>query len=160
VQPPCSQAIAAKAARPLSLSSFHIPEAFLLTPEALACPFQQPPCRPHQANPAILGSPHGASLLAEFVAAPWLLPPRTATVPYAGTHSLDALLGLRARPVGRHRSGVAMLLFDRHQPVMAQNSGGWSGGTWWGGGARCVGMCVCSPQAALRVSDGAVARWF
>ncbi|KAI3425701.1 hypothetical protein D9Q98_007677 [Chlorella vulgaris] len=75
-----------------------------------------------QANPAILGSPHGASLLAEFVAAPWLLPPRTATVPYAGTHSLDALLGLRARPVGRHRSGVAMLLFDRHQPVMAQNS--------------------------------------
>jgi hypothetical protein len=66
----------------------------------------------------------------EFAAAPWLLPPRSAALPWAGVHELDALLALQSRPVGSHNKSVALLLFSRDFAVMGQNSGE----------ALCVGL--------------------
>lgn len=48
---------------------------------------------------------HEPGLLAEFQAAPWLLPPDAARLlPYTGVHDLDRLLALRAAPAGGHPS--------------------------------------------------------
>ena len=72
-----------------------------------------------QADPALAGS---AAALQEFVAAPWLLPPRTPALPYAGVHGLDELMALRSAPAGRHPRSVAILLFSQAYAAMAQNS--------------------------------------
>jgi hypothetical protein len=52
-------------------------------------------------------------VLAEFVAAPWLLPPRTKALRYAGVHTLEELLQLRATPQGNHTKTIAVLLFSK-----------------------------------------------
>lgn len=64
---------------------------------------------------------------AEFEAAPWLLPARTPSLPYAGQHDLDALLAQRAQRVAgalgeEQRTAVVLLLFSKAFAVMAQNS--------------------------------------
>jgi hypothetical protein len=61
-------------------------------------------------------------LLAEFEAAPWLLPPRTTALRYAGVHDLDRLLQLRAIPIGSQPKTVTLLTFSRRMAVMMQNS--------------------------------------
>ncbi|PSC72584.1 hypothetical protein C2E20_4222 [Micractinium conductrix] len=73
-----------------------------------------------QANPDLPASDPG--LIEEFEAAPWLLPPRTAALPYAGVHDFDELLKLRSRPAGNYSSSVALLLFSKPYAVMLQNS--------------------------------------
>lgn len=65
-----------------------------------------------------------AAVADDFVAAPWLLPPRTPAQPWAGVHDLDRLLALQSRPVGGHNASVALLLFNRAFAELAQNSGG------------------------------------
>lgn len=59
-------------------------------------------------------------MLAEFEAAPWLLPPRTPALPYAGLHDLRRLLGLRARTLGGQRV-VTLLQFNRRFAELVQN---------------------------------------
>lgn len=66
----------------------------------------------------------GAALAEEFLAAPWLLPPRAPGLPWSGVHRLDELLALQSRPVGGHNRSVALLLFNRAFAELAQNSGG------------------------------------
>ena len=61
-------------------------------------------------------------MLAEFVAAPWLLPPRTKALRYAGVHTLEELLQLRATPQGNHTKTIAVLLFSKNIAPMAQNT--------------------------------------
>jgi hypothetical protein len=60
--------------------------------------------------------------LAEFEAAPWLLPARTPALPYAGVHDFDALLKLRSQPVAGYNKSIALILFDKRWAVMTQNS--------------------------------------
>jgi hypothetical protein len=60
--------------------------------------------------------------LAEFEAAPWLLPARTPALPFAGVHDFDALLKLRSMPVGGFDKSIVIILFDRQWAVMTQNS--------------------------------------
>ena len=62
------------------------------------------------------------AVVEEFEAAPWLLPPRTRALPYAGIHKFEDLLALRSRPAGGYDKAIAMLLFSRTFAVMAQNS--------------------------------------
>lgn len=73
-----------------------------------------------QANAELVGS--DPAVAEEFAAAPWLLPPRTPALPYAGVHDLDALLALRSRPAGRWGGSVTVLLFSKPYAVMVQNS--------------------------------------
>ncbi len=61
-------------------------------------------------------------LLHEFVAAPWLLPPRTKALPYAGVHDLDQLLALRATREGRLDKAITLLTFTAKFAVMTQNT--------------------------------------
>ena len=74
-----------------------------------------------QAKPALLSKQ--PALLREFEAAPWLLPPRTPALPYAGVHDFDQLLALRSAPVGNYSKAIALLLFSKAYGLMAQNSG-------------------------------------
>lgn len=74
-----------------------------------------------QADPGL--AERDAGLLAEFEAAPWLLPPRTKALKYAGVHKLEELLQLRATPQGNHTKTVAVLLFSKNVSAMAQNAG-------------------------------------
>ena len=74
-----------------------------------------------QADPAVLS--RQPALLREFEAAPWLLPPRTPALPYAGVHDFDQLLALRSAPVGNYSKAIALLLFSKAYGLMAQNSG-------------------------------------
>lgn len=71
-----------------------------------------------QADPGLAS--REPALLAEFEAAPWLLPPRTSALPYAGVHELGRLLRLRAQLVGRQRV-VTLLQFNRRFAELAQN---------------------------------------
>jgi hypothetical protein len=73
-----------------------------------------------QANPKLLKSDQG--FLEEFEAAPWLLPPRTPLLPYAGTHDFDGLLKLRSRPAGGQTQTITVLLFSKAYAALAQNS--------------------------------------
>ena len=73
-----------------------------------------------QADPGL--AERDASLLAEFEAAPWLLPPRTKALKYAGVHKLEELLQLRAMPHGNHTKTIAVLLFSKNIAPMAQNT--------------------------------------
>lgn len=76
-----------------------------------------------------------AAVLEEFAAAPWLLPPRTPALPYAGVHRLDELMALRAAPAGRHTRAVTIVLFGKAYAMMAQNSS-----EQWGWGVVQVGQ--------------------
>lgn len=70
-----------------------------------------------QADPGVLAS--DPALAAEFEAAPWLLPPRTPTLRYAGVTEFDALLELRAAEVpGLNTSrAVSFLTSTLHDPL-------------------------------------------
>lgn len=81
---------------------------------------------PQQADPGVLAS--DPALAAEFEAAPWLLPPRTPTLRYAGVTEFDALLELRAAEVpGLNTSrAVSFLTSTLHDPLttaFTQNCG-------------------------------------
>ena len=86
-------------------------------PSLPACPLAFLP----QANPEGALRQH-PGLLAEFEAAPWLLPSRTPALPYAGVHDFDALLKLRSQPVGGYDKSIALILFDHKWAVTTQNS--------------------------------------
>ena len=75
---------------------------------------------PVQADPGLVE--RDAGLLAEFEAAPWLLPPRTKALKYAGVHNLEELLQLRATPQGNYTKTIAVLLFSQNISAMAQNT--------------------------------------
>ena len=74
-----------------------------------------------QQKPELLETDRG--LLEEFEAAPWLLPPRTTALPYAGVHGFDELVALRATAEPGADRAVTILLFNKVWAVMAQNSG-------------------------------------
>ena len=89
----------------------------------ISCPCL--PARPLASLPQ--ANPEGAlrqhpGLLAEFEAAPWLLPARTPALPYAKVHDFDALLKLRSQPVAGYNKSIALILFDKRWAVMTQNS--------------------------------------
>lgn len=104
-----------------------------------------------QADPAVSGS---TAALEEFAAAPWLLPPRTPALPYAGVHRLDQLMALRSAPAGRHRRSIAVLLFSKAYAVMAQNSSEQLGVDLRSRGCLALGLM---PLAALHAASHAVA---
>ncbi len=87
-------------------------------------------CCVPSANPQAGQEPLTAVTAAEFKAAPWLLPPRTPLLPWAGVHGFDQLLALQSQPAGSHPRSVALLLFNKAFAVMAQNSSEWLGGPW------------------------------
>lgn len=75
---------------------------------ALACAaFPTNPAHPHlQAAPELITS--NSELLAEFRAAPWLLPKRTAALPYAGINDFAKLVEMRAGEVDGYSAGKAI----------------------------------------------------
>ena len=77
-----------------------------------------------QADPGL--AERDASLLAEFEAAPWLLPPRTKALSYAGVHKLEELLQLRATSQGNYTKTITVLLFSKNISAMAQNTSEWA----------------------------------
>jgi hypothetical protein len=56
------------------------------------------------------------------VATPWLLPPRTNALPYAGVHTLEQLLPLRSVPFGNYSKTITLLTFSKGFAVMSQNT--------------------------------------
>ena len=75
---------------------------------------------PMQADPGL--AERDAGLLAEFEAAPWLLPPRTKALPYAGVHNLDALLQLRGSAAGSYPKTITLLTFNKRFSAITQNA--------------------------------------
>ena len=73
-----------------------------------------------QADPGLVE--RDAGLLAEFEAAPWLLPPRTKALKYAGVHKLDELLQLRSVAIGNYPKTITLVTFNKRFAVMAQNT--------------------------------------
>ena len=73
-----------------------------------------------QADPTLPG--REPALLDEFEAAPWLLPPRTKALKYAGVTSLEQLLPLRAAPQGKYEKAVTLLTFTRSYAAITQNT--------------------------------------
>ncbi|KAL4448331.1 hypothetical protein ABPG75_005550 [Micractinium tetrahymenae] len=116
-----------------AISSAHVPSSPLPSPPL---PIPPPPApmgppdrwaQPSQQSLARLQAEPGLaqqepSLLSEYVAAPWLLPPGAAArLPYHGVHDLDALLAMRAAPAGGFGRAVVLLAFDKVYGVMVQN---------------------------------------
>ena len=62
------------------------------------------------------------ALVAEFAAAPWLLPPNCSGLPYIRVHDFDALLELRAGPAGGYDKAIAILPFSIESAEHAQNA--------------------------------------
>ncbi|EFN50932.1 hypothetical protein CHLNCDRAFT_141733 [Chlorella variabilis] len=73
-----------------------------------------------QADPALVE--RDAEALAEFEAAPWLLPTRSKVLPYAGVHDLERLLKLRSTAIGPYNKTITVVLFSKNASVMAQNA--------------------------------------
>lgn len=73
-----------------------------------------------QADPSLLE--RDPAVVEEFAAVPWLLPPRSQALPWAGVHDFDALLPVMARRAGRWDKAVTILLFSKGYAVMSQNS--------------------------------------
>jgi hypothetical protein len=73
-----------------------------------------------QADPGLVD--RDADLLAEFVAAPWLLPPRTKALKYSGVHKLDDLLPLRSAAIGKYPKTITLVTFNKRFAIMAQNT--------------------------------------
>ncbi|EFN55055.1 hypothetical protein CHLNCDRAFT_52833 [Chlorella variabilis] len=73
-----------------------------------------------QADPSL--PERDASIVAEFEAAPWLLPPRTKALTYTGVHNLGQLLELRATPFGKHPKTMTLLTLNKQFAVMTQNT--------------------------------------
>ena len=69
-----------------------------------------------QADPSL--AERDAGLLAEFEAAPWLLPPRTKALEYVGVHNLDELAKLRAIQYGNLTKTVSLLTFSKRVAVV------------------------------------------
>lgn len=76
-----------------------------------------------QADPSL--PDRNGHLLAEFEAAPWLLPSGTKALKYAGVHDLDNLLQLRATPFGKYPKTITLLTFNTKFAIMAQNCSEW-----------------------------------
>jgi len=57
-----------------------------------------------------------------------LLPARTQALPYAGVHDFNALLELRATPVGEQPKVVALVQFNKRFAEITENMGGWASG--------------------------------
>ena len=104
-----------------------------LLPDLSRCPPLRPPARPprqlalqdnpqHTRQTLSSASKLTQRLLAEFEAAPWLLPAGTPALPYAGVHGVDELLALRSRPAGSYNQSITLLLFNTGWATMAQNS--------------------------------------
>ncbi|KAL4856648.1 hypothetical protein ACK3TF_003070 [Chlorella vulgaris] len=72
-----------------------------------------------QADPTL--PERDASVLAEFEAAPWLLPPRTKALKYTGVHQLDTLAELRSTPFGNVTKTITLLIFSAKYAAMTQN---------------------------------------
>jgi hypothetical protein len=107
-----------------------------------ACPLDQVP----QANPTLFKSDQG--FLEEFEAAPWLLPPRTPLLPYAGTHDFDGLLKLRSRPAGSQTKTITILLFNKAYGIMAQNSSEFGASQ-----LDFASSCACWPPARIALTS-------
>ena len=60
--------------------------------------------------------------MAEFEAAPWLLPPRCDALPYAGVRDLDRLLQLRAVAAGGHPKTITLIPYSLLFVDMLQNA--------------------------------------
>jgi hypothetical protein len=60
--------------------------------------------------------------IAEFVAAPWLLPSRTSALPYWGKHQLDDLMAMRANDDLEYNRSLTILFFSRAYSALAQNA--------------------------------------
>ncbi|PSC71164.1 hypothetical protein C2E20_5497 [Micractinium conductrix] len=73
-----------------------------------------------QAAPALVSAE--PALVAEFAAAPWLLPPNCSGLPYIRVHDFDALLELRAGPAGGYDKAIAILPFSIESAEHAQNA--------------------------------------
>lgn len=104
-------------ALPLMHPTYPAPAAWAATPCRRSPSLPGLPRPAQQADPGALdGSPE---LAAEFEAAPWLLPPRTTALPYAGVTGFDALLELRAAEVpGLNTSkAVSFLTSTLHDPL-------------------------------------------
>ena len=87
-----------------------------------ALPAQAWPTASLQADPSL--PERDASIVAEFEAAPWLLPPRTKALTYTGVHNLGQLLELRATPFGKHPKTMTLLTLNKQFAVMTQNTSG------------------------------------
>ncbi len=61
-------------------------------------------------------------VLREFEAAPWLLPPRTKALKYAGVHKLDELLSLRSIPQGNYNKTITLMTFTVPFAMLTQNT--------------------------------------
>ena len=73
-----------------------------------------------QADPGL--AERDADLLAEFEAAPWLLPPRTKALRYAGVHQLEELLQLRGSAVGGYPKSITLMTFNKRFSAITQNA--------------------------------------
>ncbi len=73
-----------------------------------------------QADPSL--AERDPAVAAEFEAAPWLLPPRTKALNYAGVHGLDELAQLRATPHGKYGKTLTFMTFNKRFQVITQNS--------------------------------------
>ncbi|EFN55545.1 hypothetical protein CHLNCDRAFT_133996 [Chlorella variabilis] len=72
------------------------------------------------ADPSLAGKE--PDLVAEFEAAPWLLPPRCDALPYAGVRDLDRLLQLRAVAAGGHPKTITLIPYSLLFVDMLQNA--------------------------------------
>ena len=62
-------------------------------------------------------------VLAEFEAAPWLLPPRTKALSYAGVDELDKLLQLRSMPQGKYSKTITLMTYAAGRfDILMQNT--------------------------------------
>ena len=91
-----------------------------------------------QADPGL--AERDAGLLAEFEAAPWLLPPRTKALKHSGVHKLDELLQLRSVAIGNYSKTATLLTFNKRFAIMAQNTSE----------RRSAGCCHAMPCRAVQ----------
>ena len=103
-----------------------------------------------QADPALVE--RDAEALAEFEAAPWLLPTRSKVLPYAGVHDLERLLKIRSTAIGPYNKTITVVLFSKNASVMAQNASEHAGQRASETGCR-VGRGCGGRQGAARLAS-------
>ena len=103
-----------------------------------------------------------ASLLEEFESAPWLLPPRTPALPYAGVHDLEELLALRGTPMGRYNRTIALLTFNQQFSRMTCNTSEFFNGFLPGTGKvrRHMAGMLCHSRPFLPLSGVPAQPWY
>ena len=107
-------------------------------------------CRCPQADPGLVE--REPALVAEFAAAPWLLPPNCSGLPYIGVHDFDALLELRAGPAGGYDKAIHLLPFGATVAEFVQNAREIQKTNvgWWH---------ACEPAACVRVPQLPTGPW-